>query len=156
MKFINCARPVNNMGRITIHLHGEPKEKANSDLIGMYSQRLKKRGVRIEFHSEKLSVDEYLSRIEKKNGSKIFLDESGELLDSIEFSVRVKEWTVDGNDAHLVVGPADGWHQKHTPFSSQTLSLYKLTFPHELAGVVLVEQLYRATEILRGSRYHKA
>ena len=144
------------MGRIIVHLHGEPKEKANRDLIGMYSQRLKQRGVRIEFYSDKLSVDEYLLRISKKNGSKIFLDESGKMLDSIEFSGLVKEWTVDGNDTHLIVGPAEGWHKKHTPISLQCLSLSKLTFPHELAGVVLVEQLYRATEILRGSSYHKA
>ena len=88
--------------------------------------------------------------------SKNFLDESGDLIDSIGFSQCVKEWTVAVQDTHLVVGPAEGWQQKHVMLSVQHLSLSKLTLPHELAGVVLVEQLYRATEILRGSGYHKA
>ena len=145
-----------HMGRIIVHFHGEPKERAMNDLIDMYSRRLTKRGIRIEFHSDKLSLEEYLSRIVKKGGSKVFLDESGDLIDSMEFSKRIKEWTVAVQDTHLVVGPAEGWQQKHVMHSVQNLSLSKLTLPHELAGVVLVEQLYRATEILRGSGYHKA
>lgn len=145
-----------HMGRVIVHFHGEPKERAMNDLIDMYSRRLSKRGMRIEFHSDKLSLEEYLSRIAKKSGSKVFLDESGDLIDSIGFSQCVKEWTVAVQDTHLVVGPAEGWQQKHVMLSVQNLSLSKLTLPHELAGVVLVEQLYRATEILRGSGYHKA
>ena len=78
--------------------------------------------MRIEFHSDKLSLEEYLSRIARKSGSKVFLDESGDLIDSIGFSQCVKEWTVAVQDTHLVVGPAEGWQQK-TPHAFGTKPL---------------------------------
>lgn len=144
------------MARITVHLHGKPKEKANRELIQMYSQRLITRGIRLEFHSDKLSLDAYVDLLQKKNGTILYMDEGGEMLDSIQFSKSVHEWNMAGEETHLAIGPAQGWQSSEIPKNALRLSLSKMTFPHELASVLLVEQLYRATEILRGSAYHKA
>lgn len=144
------------MARVTAHFHGTPKEKAYRELIDMYAQRLKKSGVRIEYHSNKLSSREYLARLKLLKGAVIYLDEGGVLNDSIEFSKSVGQWNVDVHDTHLAVGPAEGWPKDADIEPSSKLSLSPLTFPHELASTILVEQLYRATEILKGSGYHKA
>jgi 23S rRNA (pseudouridine1915-N3)-methyltransferase len=143
------------MARVTVHLHGVPKEKANRELIEMYSTRISSRGIRIEYHSDKMGVEAYASYLGKRKGTVIYLDEGGEMLDSLEFSSRVQEWNIAGDETHLAIGPAQGWPSGSIP-TNERLSLSKMTYPHELASVLLVEQLYRATEILRGSAYHKA
>jgi|TARA_B110000908_G_scaffold150394_1_gene184373 23S rRNA (pseudouridine1915-N3)-methyltransferase len=143
------------MARVTVHLHGVPKEKANRELIEMYSKRISSRGIRIEYHSDKMGVEAYASYLGKRKGTVIYLDEGGEMLDSLEFSSRVQEWNIAGDETHLAIGPAQGWPSGSIP-TNERLSLSKMTYPHELASVLLVEQLYRATEILRGSAYHKA
>ncbi|MEZ7988221.1 MAG: 23S rRNA (pseudouridine(1915)-N(3))-methyltransferase RlmH [Candidatus Poseidoniaceae archaeon] len=143
------------MARVTVHLHGVPKEKANRELIEMYSKRISSRGIRIEYHSDKMGVEAYASYLGKRKGTVIYLDEGGEMLDSLEFSSRVQEWNIAGDETHLAIGPAQGWPSGSIP-ANERLSLSKMTYPHELASVLLVEQLYRATEILRGSAYHKA
>lgn len=122
----------------------------------MYSQRLSARGIRIEFHSDKLSLDEYVALLERKKGTLFYMDEGGEMLDSHQFSKQVHDWNIAGEETHLAIGPAQGWPTHGMSEHSQRLSLSKMTFPHELASVLLVEQLYRATEILRGTAYHKA
>ena len=144
------------MARITVHLHGTPKEKANRELIQMYSQRLVSRGIRIEYHSDKLSLGAYVTLLEKKKGAVVYMDEGGELLDSIQFSKRVHDWSIAGEETHLAIGPAQGWPSDGISEHALRLSLSKMTFPHEIASVLLVEQLYRATEIIRGTAYHKA
>jgi len=144
------------MARVTVHLHGVPKEKANRELIEMYSKRILSRGIRIESHSDKMSAEAYVELLQKKKGTVIYLDEHGETLDSIEFSTRVQAWSIAGDETHLAIGPAQGWPSTNTSAKVHRLSLSKMTYPHELASVLLVEQLYRATEILRGTGYHKA
>ena len=144
------------MARVTVHLHGVPKEKANRELIEMYSKRIASRGIRIEYHSDKLTAEAYTNTLQKRKGIIIYLDEGGETLDSLEFSNRVQEWKIAGDETHLAIGPAQGWPSTNMPTPTHRLSLSKMTYPHELASVLLVEQLYRATEILRGTAYHKA
>ncbi len=144
-----------HMGRLTVHTHGAPKEKAMNTLIGMYGGRIKGRGVSIEHHSVKLGAAAYVDRLLEKRGTLILLDEGGEQDDSIAFSKRFEEWQLASEGVHLAIGPAEGW-PNHTGLSGlQRISLSTMTFPHELATVMLVEQIYRATEIQRGSGYHK-
>jgi 23S rRNA (pseudouridine1915-N3)-methyltransferase len=119
-----------------------------NSLIEDYSARLKSK-VRIEIHNSKLSSQEYLTKLPS---NAILLDEGGEMMTSVGFSKRFDEWTISSDDVHLAIGPADGFPKEH---SYSCISLSKMTLPHELAAVVLMEQLYRANEISRGSSYHK-
>ena len=57
-------------------------------------------------------------------------------------------------DVNLAIGPVDGW-QEYKMENSNLISLSEMTFPHELAAVMLVEQVYRATEIIKGTKYHR-
>ena len=147
---------VHGMGRFTVHAHGVPKEKAMRELIEMYGRRIKARGISIEFHSAKLEPDAYVDRLLTKRGNLILLDEGGEQDDSVAFAKRFEHWQLASDGVHFAIGPAEGWPDNLGLANLQRLSLSSMTFPHELATVLLVEQLYRATEIQRGSGYHKA
>ena len=54
----------------------------------------------------------------------------------------------------FAVGPADGWSEPSRARAAFTLSLGRMTLAHELARVVLLEQVYRAFTILKGHPYH--
>jgi 23S rRNA (pseudouridine1915-N3)-methyltransferase len=54
----------------------------------------------------------------------------------------------------FAIGPADGFNQETREAAATTLSLGKITMPHELARVVLLEQIYRAFTILNRHPYH--
>ena len=101
-------------------------------------------------HSSKLSNLEYFSKVPV---SAILLDETGDLMTSIDLSKQFDLWAISSEDTHLAIGPADGFPKGH---KRESISLSKMTFPHELAAVLLMEQLYRASEISRGSAYHRA
>ena len=136
------------MGRIIVHLHGTPSNVKMSGLVEDYAARMKSK-IRIEIHNSKLSPVDYLSKLPN---AAILLDEVGEEMSSIEFAKRFAKWTISTEDTHLAIGPADGFPKNH---GRTSISLSKMTFPHELAAVLLVEQLYRANEISRSSSYHK-
>lgn len=144
------------MGRLVLHTHGAPKEAAFKHLMAMYGDRLKSRGVRLEHHSSKLSAEAYVDRLLDEGGTLFLLDEGGELNDSMTFAERFHTWQLSGGAVHLAIGPAEGWPAHASLSEVRRLSLSPMTFPHELAAVMLVEQVYRASEIQRGSGYHKA
>ena len=136
------------MGRIVIHLHGKTSNLNMSGSIDDYLARLKSK-VRIQNHSSKLGAQEYLDRLPS---CVIVLEEGGSEMTSEDFSKLFDEWTISSADTHLAIGPASGFPKNH---KKMAISLSKMTWPHELAAVLLVEQLYRAHEISRGSSYHK-
>ena len=74
--------------------------------------------------------------------------------DSETFASTFGRWRLAREETHLVVGPADGFGDAGT--NHKVISLGPLTMQHELAAVVLLEQLYRATTILGGSPYHRS
>ena len=89
------------------------------------------------------------------SASKYLLDPAGKQCDSAQFAKLVGKAEQEGRDMVLLVGgasgPPAGWRER----PAQTLSLSALTFSHELARVMLTEQLYRAFAILRGHPYPK-
>jgi 23S rRNA (pseudouridine1915-N3)-methyltransferase len=157
MRLSNVLKHIGRyMGRIIVHFHGKTKDKSMSALIQNYSERILPRAIKIETHSEKLSVGDYLQYLQSKQGTLILLDEGGEQYTSKELADLCKKWALKGEDTHLAIGPFDGWPKNGSTQKIARFSLSVMTFPHELASVLLLEQLYRATEINRGSGYHKA
>ena len=144
------------MGRIAVHLHGAPKDKAMKRLIEMYAERLLGRGVRHECHPSKRSGADYVDRLIGLSGQLVLLDEGGIHEGSVAFSKRIEGWQLASDTVHLASGPAEGWPDDPRLKGAIRLSLSNMTYPHELAAVMLMEQLYRASEIHRGTGYHKA
>ncbi len=95
--------------------------------------------------------DEHVARRLPERAFVSLLDRGGEELDSIAFSRFLEERRQSGRDLCFVVGGPFGLDLDHV---DHRLSLGKLTLPHQLARVVLLEQLYRAHKILAGEPYH--
>ena len=93
-------------------------------------------------------------RIERRIPERAFvslLSLDGEALDSIRFSAFIEERRMSGRDVCFVVGGPYGLDLAR---ADHRLSLGALTLPHQLARVVLLEQLFRAHKILRREPYH--
>jgi 23S rRNA (pseudouridine1915-N3)-methyltransferase len=83
------------------------------------------------------------------------LDERGEEMTSLQLAERMRKLRDDATDLHLVVGGDEGLGAAVLSAARFRWSLSRLTLPHRLARVVVLEQLYRSFEILRGRPYHK-
>jgi 23S rRNA (pseudouridine1915-N3)-methyltransferase len=142
------------MGRIVIHLHGRLRDSSMKSLFSTYETRLKSKNIRVEIHHEKTSPFEYYKQINSQEGEKLFLDESGKMYNSMDFSELVGAVSLRPEHLHFCIGPVEGWKDVLKP-SDSTVSLSKMTFTHEFASVILIEQVYRSFEILKGSEYHK-
>lgn len=143
------------MGRITVHLFGRAKDSSARALIDDYSSRIKGRGISMVIHPNKLDNGLYEKKLSKLAGDLFLLDETGMEYTSIEFAELVKNLSLATETAHFAIGPADGFGEEIKELAKGLLSLSTLTMPHELASVIMLEQLYRATEINRGSPYHR-
>ena len=84
----------------------------------------------------------------------VVLTEEGRSLDSLSFAEQLRD---SGSDRlAFVIGGADGLDPGLKARASWRLSLSPMTFPHELARLLLLEQLYRALSIQQGGPYHRA
>jgi len=85
----------------------------------------------------------------------VLLDSRGRQLTSEEIANFLEYHRSHGTQQLLfAVGPADGWSEGTRTAANSILSFGKVTLPHELARVVLLEQLYRGFTILEGHPYH--
>jgi 23S rRNA (pseudouridine1915-N3)-methyltransferase len=89
------------------------------------------------------------------NAYKAALVIEGDQLDSPGLSAFLDKRALDGRELCLLVGGPEGLPQEVIETADFRLSLSRLTFPHDLAMVVLLEALYRASTISAGQPYHK-
>lgn len=149
--------------RIAICAVGRMKAGAERDLVDRYSKR-------IQWPLEILEVEERrkLSDAERKQrehellnaalpdgAMRIALDERGKTMTSADLSEKLGRWRDDGRDVAFMIGGAGGLSAGLRASADIVLSFGKATWPHMLARVMLVEQIYRAQEILAGHPYHR-
>ena len=85
----------------------------------------------------------------------VLLDERGEQLDTPTLAQWLARWRDDGvRRVDLLIGDAHGFDDAARSRADRVLALSRLTLPHRLAQILLVEQLYRAGTILTGHPYH--
>lgn len=85
----------------------------------------------------------------------VLLDERGQDWPSRRFAAQMQSWDEQYSQLNMVIGGPDGHDQALRDGAVGLLALSKLTFPHALARVVLLEQLYRASAILAQHPYHR-
>jgi len=128
------------------------KNKIFLPAINEYSKRIKY-FVNFKFIEVKSLKLEHIKKF--KNKFIFALDEEGELLNSLEFANKIRDFMEDNLDIVFIVGDANGLPNDVIKNSNMVLSLSKLTLPHLLARVVLIEQLYRSFSIINNIPYHK-
>tara|TARA_B100000683_G_scaffold132592_1_gene129468 strand:+ start:2625 stop:3059 length:435 start_codon:yes stop_codon:yes gene_type:complete len=143
------------VGRIVVHLDGNPKDSDISSIIRKYTGRVKSRGISIEIFGSKRGNKNYESVLSTLPGRLVLLDEAGSSISSEEFAEWLNFANLDIDPTNLAVGPPDGFSDELKESADQLISLSDLTFTHEMAAALLLEQLYRASEIIRGSAYHR-
>jgi 23S rRNA (pseudouridine1915-N3)-methyltransferase len=85
----------------------------------------------------------------------IALTRDGQAMTSGDLAGSLQAWQRENRDVALVIGGAHGLDVAVLDAADQKLSLSPMTLPHELARLMLLEQLYRACTIIRGEPYHK-
>ena len=86
----------------------------------------------------------------------ITLDIKGASVTSTELADKIKELNTYGNsNITFIIGASDGIDESVKQRSNYSISFSKLTFPHQLFRVILLEQLYRAYKIINNEQYHK-
>jgi len=85
----------------------------------------------------------------------VALSRSGEEWTSAQLAEWTARWEMEGRDVAFAIGGADALPEPVLRQAERVWSLSQLTLPHELARVVLYEQLYRAYTIRRGEPYHR-
>ena len=120
-----------------------------------YEKRLKKP---FDAHFEYVS-DEKIAALAanwpaKADWNVILLDERGENISSPMLSQRLETAFLAGKHILIIIGGPYGVPEEIREKADFVWSLSKLVFPHELVRVLLAEQIYRAQEISRGSKYH--
>lgn len=158
--------------KITVIAVGKIKEKYFTGAIDEYAKRLSRycKLELIEVADEKTpdGASEALElQIREKEGERILqkipeqayviaLAIEGKMLDSVELAKQMEQWNV-GGISHMifVIGGSLGLAPSVLGRSDYKLSFSRMTFPHQLMRVILLEQIYRSFRIRNGEPYHK-
>jgi 23S rRNA (pseudouridine1915-N3)-methyltransferase len=143
--------------KLTIAWIGKTKNSAIQSLSNEYLERLRQfaeaEGVALKDEAALLKLCGHLGKSTRRR--LVLLDSRGKQLSSEELAGFLREQQ-DRNPAPLVfaIGPADGFREELLRKADFVLSIGKMTLAHELARVVLLEQVYRAFTILKRHPYH--
>lgn len=146
--------------KVLIISPGKAHDALYRDAIEEYEKRLSKR-LPIEWHLPKASdrSDEAASILKtiKKDDFVVLLDERGKDIDTPGLANLIDTQTQSGAKWLIfIIGGAFGVDKTVQERADLTIKLSSLVFPHMLVRLILAEQLYRATSILDGGKYHHA
>ncbi|MCI9074237.1 MAG: 23S rRNA (pseudouridine(1915)-N(3))-methyltransferase RlmH [Dorea sp.] len=158
--------------KITLIAVGKIKEKYIRDAVAEYSKRLSRycRLEILETADEKTPEDAGRAEeksIREKEGKRILkliredayvitLEIEGRMPDSIELADKIEKLGIRGvSHIIFIIGGSIGLSEEVRARSDYALSFSKLTFPHQLMRVILLEQIYRSFRIIQGEPYHK-
>ncbi len=158
--------------KIIVICVGKIKEKFYTQAIMEYSKRLSRyckleiveladektpenAGEQVNLNIKAKEGDRILSAI-KDDAYVIALAIEGKMLDSIELSQKIEKLGINGtSNITFVIGGSLGLDKRVLDRADYKLSFSKMTFPHQLMRVVLLEQIYRSYRIMKNEPYHK-
>ena len=159
------------MVNLTVICIGKLKEQYLRDASKEYEKRLSPYKISIiELSEEKIGnnpsekeiqnvIDAEGKRIIDKipKGAAVYtMCIEGKQRSSEELSAELENLALSGiNTAVFIIGGSYGLSEEVKKLSRSRISMSKMTFPHQLARIMLLEQLYRATQISSGTKYHK-
>ena len=144
---------------------GQIKEKYLADAVNEYKKRLSKytklevievndidnKSVDVILNKEKECIEKYIN----PKDYIIALDIEGNMLTSEEMAHKIEDTFNNYSNITFIIGGSYGIHPDIKKSSDYRLSFSKLTFPHQLFRVILLEQIYRTFKINNNEIYHK-
>ncbi len=154
------------MIKFQINAIGKLKKSPILDLIEDYKNRIRdqvkinelefKKSKNMSEDSVKQSEAELLLSDIPRSSCLISMDETGDLLTSHEFAKFIEQKTNEGYPSFVFfIGGADGLHSSVKKQSDRVISLGRITLPHMLARLILIEQIYRIEKIMANHPYDK-
>ena len=160
------------MQKITVLCAGKLKEKFYLDAVAEYAKRLQRccKLEIIELPESKLPEDPSPAQIQQaldteaaaisaklpKGGAVVAMCIEGALCSSAEMSRKMQQLAIAGKtQVTFLIGGSVGLSESLKRQADWKLSMSPMTFPHHLARVMLLEQIYRAYQIQQGTKYHK-
>lgn len=157
------------MIKINVVCVGKIKEKYFASAVEEYSKRLSRfcklsvtevKEENFVAEPDKAEIEiikrkEGLSIIDKIKGRCVLADIDGKSYSSEEFALFLADFVNKGQEVTFVIGGSYGVSDEVKNKSDDKISFSKMTFPHTLFRVLLLEQLYRAFKINENGRYHK-
>jgi 23S rRNA (pseudouridine1915-N3)-methyltransferase len=143
-----------NISRCRILAVGKVRKRWVQEGVELYLKRLPGLVITELRDSTRDKEAEAIRQALRADEMPVLLMEQGKALSSIAFASRLE--SLGSERLAFVIGGADGLTDDLKASARWQLSLSPMTFPHELARLLLLEQLYRAQAILQGSPYHRA
>ena len=150
--------------KITIVAVGRIKKGSEKNLWDIYAKRLKWSLVLKEVEEKNALGPQAIKRKEAdlllakvpKGALLVIMDQNGLNISSLDFAKRIGLWQDRGmRDLAIVIGGSDGLDQTVIDKADLKIAMGKMTWPHMLARIMLLEQIYRAQCILENHPYHK-
>ena len=138
--------------KITILCVGKCKEKFMQQAVAEYEKRL---GRYVKMQIKEKEGRRLLDKI-RQDDEVIALAIEGEQKTSEQFAVQIDQYGITGKgNVVFVIGGSLGLSEEVLQRADRKLSFSKMTFPHQLMRVILLEQVYRSYRIMNGEPYHK-
>ena len=137
---------------------GKIKERFYRDAIVEYMKRLTKYHKIVIDEVSDSNINQEKDLILKHINTKdyiITLEIDGNSMDSLEFASFIDKRLSINSNITFVIGGSNGLHDDIKKLSNYKLSFSKMTFPHQLFRIILLEQIYRSFRILSNESYHK-
>jgi 23S rRNA (pseudouridine1915-N3)-methyltransferase len=138
--------------RIFLLFSGKPRDPHANAMAAEYVKRCARF---VPCEMREIQPTRYDPWVRHPSAAKVLLDPAGKKLDSQQFAKILAHHQDHSRDLVFLVGGADGHPLGWTGRADLLLSLSSMTYAHELARVMLAEQIYRAWTILRGHPYSK-
>jgi len=152
--------------KISILSIGKFNNSCYQELFELYKKRSRWNIILKEFDVKNIKNFE-INKIKEEEGNLLLnsiksptkliaLDEKGQKFSSISFAKTIEKIIVEGNsDITFLIGGPNGLSENLIKKSNLVLSLSLMTFPHLMARIILIEQIYRAESIINNHPYHK-
>src|SRR5216684_1604257 len=144
--------------RVVVVAVGRLKQGPERELAERYRKRAADAGRRAGDAARRMREESIaIANIIPDGAVTVVLDERGESVSSAAFAERLQKWRRQGRPAVVfVIGAADGLSPSLHEKANLAMAFGAATWPHQLARVMLLEQLYRAVTIAAGHPYHRA
>jgi 23S rRNA (pseudouridine1915-N3)-methyltransferase len=162
-RIVNVPASLWTMGmEVKIRIVGRKNgsEKWLEEAYSMYETRLRPSSLDVEtvWHKTDPDLIKAVETDREKGHTVVLMDPTGKMRSSEQFSEDLFSWIASGGSRLVfVIGGAPGLppELKNHPSKTKLISLSPMTFTHQFARTILMEQIYRASEIRKGSGYHK-